>query len=114
MPGALAVTICALAACFLEKLGWSHEVCSTLATLSAAAAGLVTLLVTCLPFTKLRACVFAAMCVGMALSVTLIPRLYYLVPLTGAQWLTELGLACAAATIILVARRIVVKRGETN
>ena len=110
IPGALAVTVCALAACFLEKLGWSHEVCSTLATLAAGAAGLVTLLVTCLPFTRLRAAVFVAMCVGMALSITLIPGVYYLVPLTGAQWLTELGLACTAATIILVARRIVMKR----
>ena len=106
-PGALAVTICALAACFLENLGWSHEVCSTLATQSAAVAGLVTLLVTCLPFTKLRALVFVAMCVAMALSITLIPGLYYLVPLTGEQWLTQLGLACAAAVIIVVARRIV-------
>ncbi|MBR2797837.1 MAG: HAD-IC family P-type ATPase [Clostridia bacterium] len=110
VPGALAVTVCALAACFLERLGWSHEVCSTLATLSAAIAGLVTLLVTSLPLTRLRALVFAAMCAAMALSVTLIPHVYYLVPLTGPQWLTQLGLACAAATIILVARRIVVKR----
>lgn len=109
VPGALAVTICALAACFLEKLSWSHEACSTLATLSAAVAGLVTLLVTCLPFTRLRAIVCVAMCVAMALSVTLIPGVYYLVPLTGQQWLTQLGLACAAATIILVARRIVAK-----
>ncbi len=110
IPGALAVTVCALAACFLEKLGWSREACSTLATLSAAAAGLVTLLVTCLPFTRLRALVFAAMCAGMALAVTLVPGVFYLVPLTGQQWLTQLGLACAAATIILVARRIVAKR----
>ena len=46
----------------------------------------------------------------MALSIWLIPGVYYLVPLTGEQWLTQLGLACAAAVIILVARRIVVKR----
>ena len=46
---------------------------------------------------------------GMVLSVTLIPDVYYLVPLTKEQWLTQLGLACAAATIILVARRIVVR-----
>lgn len=110
IPGALAVTVCALAAMFLERLGWSHEVCSTLATLSAAVAGLVTLLVTSLPFTRLRALVFAAMCAAMALSVILIPGIYYLTPLTGEQWLVQLGLACAAATIILVARRIVVKR----
>jgi len=110
IPGALAVTVCALAACFLEKLGWSHEACSTLATQSAAVAGLVTLLVTCLPFTRLRAIVFAAMCAGMALCVWLIPGVYYLVPLTGQQWLTQLGLAAAAATIILVARRIVARR----
>ncbi len=111
IPGALAVTVCALAACFLEKLGWSREACSTLATLSAAAAGLVTLLVTCLPFSRLRALVFAAMCAGMALAVTLIPGVFFLVPLTGEQWLTQLGLACAAATIILATRRIVAKRG---
>ncbi len=112
IPGALAVTVCALAACLLEKLGWSREACSTLATLSAAAAGLVTLLVTCLPFTRLRALVFAAMCAGMALAVTLVPGVFYLVPLTGDQWLTQLGLACAAAAIILVARRIVAKRQD--
>ena len=110
IPGALAVTVCALAAAFLERLGWSHEVCSTLATLSAAVAGLVTLLVTSLPFTRLRALVFAAMCAAMALSVILIPGVYYLTPLTGEQWLVQLGLSCAAATIILVARRIVLKR----
>ena len=107
IPGALAVTLCALASCFLEARGWSHEVCSTLATLSAAVAGLVTLLVTSLPFTKLRAAVFAAMCAGMIMAVTLIPGVFYLTPLTGEQRLTQLGLACAAATIILVTRRIV-------
>jgi cation-transporting ATPase E len=113
IPGALAVTVCALAACFLEARGWSHEVCSTLATLSAAVAGLVTLLVTSLPFTKLRAAVFAAMCVGMTLAVTLIPGVFYLVPLNGEQRLTQLGLACAAATIILVTRRIVQRKEGT-
>lgn len=110
IPGALAVTVCALAACLLERLGWSREVCSTLATLSAAAAGLVTLLVTCLPFSRLRALVFAAMCAGMALCVTLVPGVFFLVPLTGGQWLTQLGLACSATAIILVARRIMIKR----
>ena len=84
-----------------------------MATLSAAAAGLVTLLVTCLPFTRLRALVFAGMCAAMALEVLLLPGVFYLVPLTGAQWLTQLGLACAAAVIILAARRIVVKRDMT-
>ena len=38
IPGALAVTACALTACLLERIGWSKEVCSTLATLSAATA----------------------------------------------------------------------------
>ena len=33
----------------------------------------------------------------MALAVTLVPGLFYLVPLSGGQWLTQLGLACAAA-----------------
>jgi hypothetical protein len=43
----------------------------------------------------------------MVLSVTFIPGVYYLVPLTAEQRLTQLGLSCAAAVIILVARRIV-------
>ena len=33
--------------------------------------------------TRLRALVFAAMCAGMALAVTLVPWVFYLVPLTG-------------------------------
>ena len=111
IPGALAVTVCALTACLLERIGWSREVCSTLATLSAAAAGLVTLLVTCLPFTRLRALVFAAMCAGMALAVTLAPKVFYLVPLTKDQWLTQACLACAAAAIIVIARTVARKKG---
>ena len=47
---------------------------------------------------------------AQSLAVTLVPGVFFLVPLTSQQWLTQLGLACAAATIILVARRIVAKR----
>lgn len=100
IPGALAVTICALFAALMESFGWSHEECSTLATQSAAVAGLVTLFVTCFPFSKMRAFVFAGSCLAMAIAVIFFRGFFYLSDLPGTQWLVQVALAAFAVAFI--------------
>ncbi|MBO7515799.1 MAG: HAD-IC family P-type ATPase, partial [Lachnospiraceae bacterium] len=100
IPGALAVTICALFAALMESFGWSHEECSTLATQSAAVAGLVTLFVTCFPFSKMRAFVFAGSCLAMAIAVIFFRDFFYLSDLSGVQWLVQVALAAFAVAFI--------------
>ena len=114
IPGALAVAACALISALLEKTGLSREACSTMATLSAAAAGLMTLFITCLPFTKLRSFVFLGICGAMALEVLLFPGIFYLVPLSAAQWLIQLLLILFAAAIILLVRLFLRRRSHVR
>ncbi|MBO4476762.1 MAG: cation-translocating P-type ATPase [Lachnospiraceae bacterium] len=107
IPGALAVTLCALFAAVMEHFGWSHEVCSTLATQSAAVAGLVTLFVTCFPFSKMRAFVFAGSCVAMVIAVIFFRDFFFLSTLTGTQWLVQIALAAFTIAFIPLIRQIV-------
>lgn len=74
-PGAAAVVSCALAAMITEFTGSSHEIASTMATVSAGIIGLANLILTCRPFTKLRAAVCAAMCAAFVLVTAFLERL---------------------------------------
>jgi len=94
VPGAAAVTVCALAAMLCRQLGWAAQDCSTLATLSAGAVGLLMLLSVCLPLTRMRAILLGAMTAAFVGAVLLFGRVFML---------TTLNLAQCNALILLIA-----------
>ena len=108
MPGGIAVAACAAVAAMLHW-AWPVEVCQTLATLAAGAAGLAMLLVTCIPLNRLRIAVIAAMAGAFTGAVLLFGKFFSLVPLEKPQLLAlggmiVGGLAIVTAVKLLLAR----------
>lgn len=102
-PGALAVTCCAIASMLTQRFGTSYESASTMAALSAGSIGLVNLILTCRPFTRLRAVVCTAMCAAFAAAVVCLPEVFFLKPdgLRGGDWLTlAIITACGIALLL--------------
>ena len=95
VPGAAAVTVCSVLSMMTMSLGWSREICSTLATLSAGCVGLMMLSTVCRPWTRLRTAVLSAMCVAFTLSVLLCGHVFYL------AWLGPTQVAALAAIVAL-------------
>lgn len=100
VPGAAAVTVCALAAMLCRRLGWSAEDCSTLATLSAGAVGLLMLLRVCLPLTRMRAILLGAMTAAFVGAVLLFGRVFMLTTLSLAQCNALILLIASAAGVM--------------
>lgn len=78
LPGALGVVCCALAAMIANNLGVPEDISSTIAVLSAGTIGLGNLVLTCLPFSKLRVAVCLLMTAGFASAVTFLPGIFAL------------------------------------
>ena len=102
LPGAVAVTLCAVGAMLLEHTGWDGTVCSTLATLAAGANGLLMLGRVCWPLNKRRAAVLVLMTAGMVLAVALLGHVFFLVPLDTVQWAVLAGMTAGSAVVQLV------------
>ena len=100
IPGAAAVTVCALAAMLCRHLGWTAADCSTLATLSAGAVGLLMLMTVCLPLTRARALLLGAMTAAFVGAVLLFGRVFLLTTLGPRQGLALLGLIGAAGAVM--------------
>ena len=101
IPGAAAVTLCAMAAMFCRNiLGWDEAACSTLATISAGVVGLLMLLTVCWPLTRLRAVLLTAMSAAFVGAVLLAGDVFFLTRLTTAQFIGLLVLIAAAAGVI--------------
>ena len=115
LPGAAAVTVCAAASMLLEYLGMPQETCSTLATLSTAFVGLASLARVCLPLTKVRGAVLAAMAVGMIGAIALLGPLFYLniAALTPQAWGVLLALIVVAALVMALTIRLM-RRWDTS
>ena len=94
LPGGLCTTVLvtALMAC-AKALGLSNETLSTMSTLIAGYSGLVALVLVCLPLNPLRGGLVTLMAGLFVLLTILLPRVFYLTPLAGSQWL---ALATAA------------------
>lgn len=102
LPGgvsAAALLLALLAAA--PALSYSADVVSTLSTYIAGYSGVFMLLLTCLPLNRLRAGLVALMAGGLALAVTLFPKVFYLTPVTGSQWWLLLAAAVLAPAIQL-------------
>ncbi|MBR2823089.1 MAG: HAD-IC family P-type ATPase [Clostridia bacterium] len=110
LPGGVAVAVCATLAMLLTRAGWSPEACSTLATGAAGAMCLIALGRACVPFDLTRALVLAGSAgLFSALALTL-GSVFFLTPLTGAQYgalagLSALGAGIYALTDILEKRQ---------
>ena len=99
------------ALCLRQPLGLAAAQESTLCTVVAAASGLVTLALTCLPFQWLRACVVALMTIGMAVGMLCFPKVFYLTPLDRDVWLIVAGL-CASALPLQLLLSALIRRQE--
>lgn len=116
VPGALAVAVCAVIAMTLSHFGMHDVTCSTLATLSAGAVGLMVLFRVCRPFTKLRAAVMALMAAGFILAPLVLGELFFLnVTTMGTQaWLILAGLIVLAWAIITLTTRLMRKHFDRS
>ena len=102
-PGAAGVVCCVMAVMVANALGVPHDAASTMAVIAAGVIGLGNLIITCTPFTGLRAAVCAAMCACFAGAVALLPGVFALHPqlLAAEHWLL-LVLLCAGGLAVLV------------
>ena len=112
LPGGVctAALIIPLMACS-DTLGFSRDTVSTLSTLIAGYSGLVVLLLTCLPLNLLRGALVAVMAAAFAGAVGLFPRVFYLLPVLGRQWLV-LAAAAVLAPLIQIGLGALVRRAH--
>ena len=105
-PAALGVVCCALAAMITQYLGTPNEVASTLAVLSAGVIGLCNLMLTCLPFSRLRAAVCLLMCVGFAGVAALFPNVFalHVQAMTAQHWMTLVYMIVGGIAVLFLAR----------
>lgn len=113
VPGGLAVTAACLGAMLIgARLGLPEAQVSTVCTLASGFAGLLVLLLTCLPLDGLRAALVGLMAAAMAGAVLIVPQVFYLVPLTGAAGVVLLGAMGAAGVMVLALTWLMKKVGE--
>ena len=101
VPGAAAVTVCAILSMMTSFLGWPREVCSTLATLSAGCVGLMMLSTVCRPWTKLRAVLLGVICAVFALSVIFLGSVFFLAWLSPSQIAAFAAIAALGALVMI-------------
>ena len=103
-PAAFAVVCCALGAMIANYLGVPDGVASTMAVLSAGVIGLGNLILTCLPFSKLRAAVCVLMCAGFAGAVTLFPGVFALhtLEMTPEHWMTLAAMTAGGLAVLFL------------
>ena len=110
VPGAAGVTLCAVLAMMLEHQGWTVDVCSTVATLSAGGIGLMVLLGTCLPFTPMRAALGSAMTTGFVMAAVFAAPVFFLVALNPQQMAVLLCNIVLGLAAMLVVRQLMARR----
>ena len=116
VPGAAAVTLCAVAAMLCHGFfGWTEADCSTLATLSAGVVGVLMLLTVCLPLTRTRAALVTAVAAAFVGAVLLLGEIFCLTRLTYLECLALVALIAAAIGVLagmtFLMRRRIARRG---
>ena len=103
-PGAMGVTVCALSAMIANYYGTPDGIASTMAVLAAGVIGLLNLMLTCRPFTKLRAVVCVLMCALFVCAVLLLPNFFKLAvfSMTARHWIMLAAIAAAGVAALLV------------
>ena len=100
LPGGVAVTLCAALAMNMAAFGWERELCSTVATLVAWFVGFLVLLRTCLPLSRGRLFLLAAVAAAFVAVVLIAGHHFSLVPLTGSAWILLLALCALGCAIV--------------
>ena len=107
-PGAIAVTCCAIASMVTHSSGAPHELTSTMAALSAGIIGLVNLILTCRPFTRLRVAVCTVMCAAYVGAVACFHDVFFLQTrlFSGSDWLTLVAITAAGIALLIGGTRL--------
>ena len=113
LPGAVAVTLCAVGAMILEHTGVAYEDCATLAVLAAGIFGLINLAFVCVPFTPVRAALVGAMSLAFAAAVAFAGDIFFLTVRTLTMWLwLILGAMIAGGLLVMIPLRLQMKKRE--
>ena len=112
VPGAAAVTVCAVMAMFLERSGWPALACSTMAVLAAGMVGLMVLFRVCTPLTPMRMGLMAVMAAGFAGAVLLAGKVFIIDvwSLSPTNWLMLAGMVLLAAGVMALLTVLLKKR----
>ena len=112
LPGGIAAACCASISMAMTWAGWSHELCSTLATLCAGAICWIVLIRACLPLNHLRLALLLATAGAFALAFLLLEHIFFLVPLTGPAVALFAGLVLLGGGLVLLCDRILKRRSK--
>ena len=96
----LAVALCAALAMFLDRFGFSRELCSSVATVVAWFVGFLVLLRTCLPLNRNRTFLLIGIAVAFAAVMAVAGHHFALVPFTGTAWIALLALSGLGAAVV--------------
>ncbi|MDO4483544.1 MAG: HAD-IC family P-type ATPase [Clostridia bacterium] len=107
VPGAAAVTVCAVGAMMLTYYGFAYAECSTAAAIAAGIVGLVMLGTVCTPFNALRTAVLVAMSIGFIGALVLFGHVFYIHfwQLPSAIWMPMAGVLVLALAVMLLATK---------
>lgn len=112
LPGGIAVAVCSTLAMLLANFGYSHQYCSTVATLIAGMISLIVLLRTCLPLNLLRGAVLLASTLLFAAAVIFLPEIFMLEILTSDGWLAFTILSLFGIIIVFGTAAIIRRSGR--
>ena len=105
VPGAAAVTVCAVLSMMTAAFGWTREICSTLASISAGCVGLMVLSTVCRPLNRQRAAILTAMSVMFALTVVFLGSVFFLSWLDFGQIAALVAIVCLGALVLFAVSR---------
>ncbi|MBQ9408907.1 MAG: HAD-IC family P-type ATPase [Clostridia bacterium] len=107
LPSALAVTLTALTAMLVKD---TPELGSTVATLTAAFIGIVTLVKLCLPLNRYRGTIIAAVSAVLVVDVLFFGKVFYITDLSASTLLTAALLSAAGIAVMLATAYAMKKR----
>ena len=110
LPGGIAAACCASISMAMTWAGWSHELCSTLATLCAGAICWIVLIRACLPLNHLRRALLLVTAGAFTLAFLLFGHIFFLVPLTGPAVALFGGLVLLGGGLVLLCDWILKRR----
>ena len=111
LPGGIAITVGATLAMHLTEFGFSHAMCSTVATWVAGLVSVLVLWRTCVPMSRIRGMVAVGSTVGFIATAQLFGHLFLLEPLTGEASLAIAGLTVLGAVIVFGTAAFIRARG---
>ena len=112
LPGGIAAACCASISMAMTWAGWSHELCSTLATLCAGAICWIVLIRACLPLNHLRRILLLVTAGAFTLVFLLLGHIFFLVPLTVPAVALFAGLVLLGGGLVLLCDWILKRRSK--